>query len=207
MKKMLLMFMAAIIVAISMPAMAAGKLKITDQPAYQKIEPGLHKFIVKASQKEGTEYQWQVKEPDKKWRNFDEKLTSKTSCLWFTVTSDMDRWKFRCKVSNDDEKVVSDAFKIRVIKKLKFTSTPSDMDVKAGKLKKMKVKTNQSGVSYQWQVKEPGKEWRNFTEKQTAKKRVLWFTIENKMDQWKFRCVAKKGKQSITSKAFQITVE
>ena len=214
--------------ATATPTPKPVSLKITSQPSDQTVEADkLHKFIVEVSKSSGNSYQWQVKESsDSSWRDFTEKKTAKTKQLYFTVTSNMDGWQFRCIVKNGSASVTSDAFTVRIKGKakaaatptpkpaakssaLKITSQPSDMTIKAGELYKFIVEVNkEDGASYQWQVKESsGSSWRDFTEKKTAKKKQLYFTVTEDMHNWQFRCVVKNGGDSVTSDAFTVKIK
>ena len=92
---------------------------------------------------------------------------------------------------------------------LKITSQPSDQTVEADKLHKFIVEVNKpDGASYQWQVKEDASsDWRDFTEKKTAKTKQLWFTVTENMHGWQFRCIVKNGSASVTSDAFTVRIK
>ena len=123
----------------------------------------------------------------------------------------MHNWQFRCVVKNGGDSVTSDAFTVKIKGKssgstLAVISQPSDQTVKADELHKFIVEVNKAdGAVYQWQVKESsGSSWRDFTEKKTAKKQQLYFTVTSKMNGWQFRCVVKNGGESVTSDPFTV---
>ena len=92
---------------------------------------------------------------------------------------------------------------------LKITSQPSDQTVEADKLHKFIVEVNKpDGASYQWQVKEDASsDWRDFTEKKTAKTKQLWFTVTENMHGWQFRCTVKNGGDEVISTPFTVWIE
>ena len=191
----------------------------------------LYKFIVEADPADGSSYQWQVKEnASSAWRDFTEKKTALTKQLWFTVTSAMHGWQFRCVVKNGNGTVISDPFTVWIEGKAvtptatpKPTATPtpkpassffvteepSDQTVEADKLHKFIVEVNKpDGASYQWQVKEDASsDWRDFTEKKTAKTKQLWFTVTENMHGWQFRCTVKNGGDEVISTPFTVWIE
>ena len=91
---------------------------------------------------------------------------------------------------------------------LKILSQPVSVTVTADTLNKFPVTVNKpDGASYQWQVKESASSaWRNFTEKKTALTSQLYFTVTAAMNGWQFRCIVKNGTETVTSKAFTVTV-
>ena len=199
------------------------ELLITSQPSDQTVEADkLHKFIVEVNMESGSTYQWQVKESaSSDWRDFTEKKTAKTKQLYFTVTKAMHLWQFRCIVKNGTETAVSDPFTVSIEgmsaeptatpapNGLTVTSQPSDQTVEADKLHKFIVEVNKpDGASYQWQVKEDASsDWRDFTEKKTAKTKQLWFTVTENMHGWQFRCTVKNGGDEVISTPFTVWIE
>ena len=190
---------------------SSTNLAVTTQPVGATVDPDtLTAFTVEVNKPDGASYQWQVSEDNgKTWRDFTEKQTAKTKKLNFTITAAMNNWQLRCVVKNGSETVTSSAVMIKVNLPLVFTEYPSgDATVEAGEMAKWIAHTDpEDGTSYQWQVSEDnGNTWRDFTEKQTAKTYRLWFTVTEAMHNWQFRCVATNGENTITGKAFRLTV-
>ena len=96
------------------PTAAPSAIRILSQPSDMTIAPDqLYKFIVEADPADGSSYQWQVKEnASSAWRDFTEKKTALTKQLWFTVTSAMHGWQFRCVVKNGADSVISAPFTV-----------------------------------------------------------------------------------------------
>ena len=189
----------------------ADPLAITAQPKSVTVAADtLTKFTVETNRLD-TSYQWQVSEDGgATWRDFTEKKTALTANLNFTITSDMDAWKLRCKTSADGKEVTSDVVSIEIQgNTMQFTSQPKSQTVTADELHAFAVETNiYAGTTYQWQVStDGGKTFANFDSKKTAKTKKLNFTVTADMDGWMFRCIATNGTRTATSTPFKITIK
>ena len=67
--------------------------------------------------------------------------------------------------------------------------------------------TPEDGTSYQWQVKESASaSWRDFSEKKTSLKKMLWFTVTEAMHGWQFRCRVTNGGETVYSTPFTVSI-
>lgn len=191
-----------------------SKLKITSQPSSTTVEANkLHMFTVSSNQA-GATYRWQVKEGSgKSWRYFSEKWTARTATLHFTVTADMNGWKFRCQVTKGSQTATSKAFTVKVAggaKKsgtLKVTKQPTNEVVKAGKTAYFIAKANKA-AEYQWQYKKAGKgRWKRVIGYSTAAAPMFKFKTKAKFNGWKYRCRIISGSDVVYTKTVKLTLK
>ncbi|MBQ6360020.1 MAG: CHAP domain-containing protein [Lachnospiraceae bacterium] len=183
-------------------------LKILSQPSSITVEGNkLHLFSVTTNALNAT-YRWQVKEGSgKKWRFFSEKWTARTANLHFTVTPEMNGWKFRCKVTKDGDSVKSKSFTVKVAGALSITKQPSNTTASAGKKAVFKVKTNKA-AQYQWQYKKTGsKKWKKIKSTGTAKSPNLKIKATVKKNGYKYRCKITSGNTVVYSKTVSLKVK
>lgn len=92
--------------------------------------------------------------------------------------------------------------------RIRIISEPSDMTIDPDRLYQFIVEVSpESGISYQWQVKESASAvWRNFSEKKTSLKKMLWFTVTEAMHGWQFRCRVTNGGETVYSTSFTVSI-
>ena len=187
---------------------------ISGQPADVTAEEGSNvKFTVTASG-EGLKYQWQTsKDGGKSWVNSGMTGYS-TSTLTVNAILDRNGYKFRCIVTDKNNKTATSNVATLTVKKPatptgpSISGQPADVTAEEGSTVKFTVTASGEGLKYQWQTsKDSGKTWVNsgMTGYSTSTLTVNAIIDRNG---YKFRCVVTdKNNKTVTSNAATLTVK
>lgn len=174
----------------------AAKLSITSQPAsVTALNGDLVTFKVKATGDKLT-YQWQLSD-DKgaTWRN-----SANRTDTYCTTLADYNNTRYvRCIVTDKYGIFVKSNAAYMKISSLKITSQPVSVTAKAGDQASFQVTAQGPGtLTYQWQLSDDGKTWRNSSVKTAS----YATTLTEKNDGRSLRClVTDKYGNTVTSKA------
>ena len=135
---------------------------IKTQPVSANLPAGkTAKFTVKATGT-GLKYQWQYRTSSKgSWKNTTA-TGYKTATLSVAVTAARNNYQYRCKVTDQESRVVySNAATLKVVT-LKVIAQPANKYLPAGKTAKFTVKVSGTGLKYQWQYRTSSSgSWKN----------------------------------------------
>ncbi len=193
-------------IVVASSAVSNAKPKISSSPSAQTAAKGsTAKFTVKATGK-NLKYQWYYRTSSSgSWK----KATatgSKTATLKVSATAKRSGYEYRCKVSNGSGHVYSKAAKLTVVSSLKITSQPASKTVKQGNTTKFTVKTNCTGLSYQWYYRTSSSgSWKKATGTGN-KTATLKLTATAKRDGYQYRCKISNGSKTVYTKAVTLTV-
>ncbi len=186
-----------------------SELKITTQPKAVSVSAGEKATFKVAATGNGLTYQWQYKNPKMSAFANTNLAGNKTDTLSFTPSAAYDGIQFRCVVTDRNGKsVTSSAALLTVQSELKITTQPKAASVAAGQKVTFKVAATGSGLTYQWQYKNPKMSSFANTGLAGNKTDTLSFTPSAAYDGIQFRCVVtdRNGK-SVTSSTALLTVQ
>lgn len=179
-------------------------LSISKNPSTVDIVSGGTASFSVSARGAGLHYQWEVKEPGGSWRN-STSYGCYSSTLRVSGWTDYHGYHFRCKVMDGGgNSVYSNAASLHV---LGITRNPSNKTVRAGQSASFTVGATGSGLKYQWQVKPPGRSWRNSTSS-GSHGRTLRVSGKAAYNGYHFRCKIRDRKgHTIYSKAASLHVK
>lgn len=136
--------------------------KITTQPKnFTGKEGDKASFYVKATGS-GLKYQWQLSDDEgRTWRN----SSVKTADYATTLTNANDGRYVRCIVTDQSGNSAASNSASMNISIVKITKNPVDCIVSMGGQVKFDVSASGEGLTYQWQLSDDGKNWRNSSTK------------------------------------------
>ena len=183
-------------------------LQITGQPANQTVEVGSNaKFSVNASGI-GLQYQWQYRATSASgWTNTTA-TGAKTATLTIPATASRNGYQYQCVITDQTgTSVTSSTATLTVRVPLQITQQPANRTVEIGENANFTVKTDGSGLKYQWQYRASSTgNWTNTTATgaQTATLTIPGTTSRNG---YQYRCtVSDQSGTSMTSAAATLTV-
>ena len=180
--------------------------EIVSDPADITAEKGeTVKFTVKATG-DGLTYRWQYKLPGGSW-NDTTTSSGKTDTLLVEAATHRNNYQYRCLVTDKyGYTVASEAARLLVVERAKITADPTDVIARKGQLVTFAVAATGDGVTYCWQYKQPGRDWKN-TSVSTSKTDTLLITADAYRDGYQYRCVVTdKYGNEVTTKAATLTV-
>ncbi len=181
---------------------------ITGQPTGQTAEEGKKATFKVTASGTGLSYQWQVsKDSGATWKNCTS--SGNTSATFsFTTKSSYTGWRYRCKVSNANGSVYTQAALLTVTPIMPaVTKQPADVKVAPGEKASFAVTATGSGtLLYQWQVsKDGGSTWKNCIST-GYNTRTLSFTAKTSFGGWRYRCIVSNERGTVSSEAAVLTV-
>ena len=169
---------------------------ITKQPVDATVEAGkTAKFTVAANGSGTLTYQWQTKAPNStNWKN-STSTAAKKATFSLTVKMAHNGYQFRCIITDGNGKTVTSAAATVTVEEPgpSITTQPSDANVSIGTVAKFTVAATGTGtLTYQWQTKAPGAEWKN-SSSVTSTKTTFTITAKEALNGYQFRCVVTDG--------------
>ena len=185
---------------------AASSLKITANPENVTTTPdGKASFTVEATG-EGLSYQWQYKAPGYGW--------TKNSCITATFTVSApglwrDGYQYRCIVTDASGNIATSGAATLTVEEEtaapEILSQPEDVTTTADGKAVFTVEADGNDLSYQWQFKAPGYDWKSNTCTSAT------FTISAPgawRDGYRYRCIVTDADgNELISDAATLTVE
>ena len=187
-----------------------GKPAITKQPVNMTAAAGAKaKYSVTATGG-ALSYQWQFRASSSgSWTNITNTAYSgvKTPTLTVPATAGRNGYEYRCKISNSEGTVYSNAARLTVVTKPEITKQPASVTVAAGSTAKFSVTATGGGLSYQWQVKS-GDSWVavNNPYIEGAKTATLLVPATEARNGNQYRCQVKNLAGTVYSNAAKLTV-
>ena len=179
---------------------------VSSQPVNCNVESGKTAIFNVKAEGTGLTYQWQVKFPGRSWVNA-EAASAKTATYTFTANEAHNGMAVRCVVKDaKGNTVTSNEASCSVETAAKITGQPGNCSVESGKTASFSVKAEGTGLTYQWQVKFPGRSWAN-AGAASAKTATYTFTANEAHNGMAVRCVVKDAKgNTVTSNEAKICV-
>ena len=180
-------------------------LEIIEQPS--DIEATVGETVVFHVEADGNNptYQWQWSSNGTTWKN----CTSggcKTDTFSFVMKATLSGRKYRCKVTDETQELMSRAATITLTdNSLRILTNPSDIQAAAGETVVFHVETNKSDVTYQWQWRTDGTAWKNCTSG-GYNTDTFSFKMKASLSGRQYRCVVTCGTETLTSTAGLITL-
>ncbi|MBR5658615.1 MAG: hypothetical protein IKX10_04385 [Lachnospiraceae bacterium] len=181
---------------------------VTKQPADAYAPAGsTAKFTVTASGKANLTYQWQSrKDSNSAWSNSGQS-GAKTQTLSVAVLEGLNRWQFRCVVTDGNgNKTYSDPAVL--LTKFGIIHQPMDKKARAGTQGYFTISAVGKGtLKYQWQSrKNSSSAWSN-SGQTGAKTSQLCVSVIGGLNGWQFRCIVTDASgKSVTSNVATLTV-
>ncbi len=159
------------------------------------------KFSVKADGEKLT-YRWYVK---KKGENGWTRISGATGeVLSFTAGKSMNGSLYRCEVSAEGGRTVTDAAKLTVVSTPRIVTQPLSVCVREGKTVTFRVKAVGGSLKYQWYCQKPEDgRWKEVTNATQASFTVTAKTARNGN---KYKCLVSNKAGSVWSKPVKLTV-
>ena len=186
---------------ITMPAYLKLKEagKITLQPENITLKAGeTAYFHVKASGEE-VSYQWQYSLNGSYWGNCTG-AGNNTDTFGFVMQKKFAGRQYRCVVTSDGEKLISDAATVSLKASAQITEQPENSYVKAGERASFHVAAEGSKVSYQWQYSLNGSYWSNCSGA-GYNTDTFGFVMQEKYAGRQYRCIVTADGEKLTSDA------
>ena len=179
---------------------------ITSQPA--SVTAGLGGsavFRVAATGGELT-YQWEYKTPSMTvWKDATSS-GNKTARLTVSATATRNGYSYRCRISNDNGTVYSDAATLTVTNELMITAQPESVSAKVGEKVTFSVEATGVGLSYRWQYSSDGAQSWKGCSMSGYKTAVLTVPVTEARDGWRFRCIISTDTDTVTSETAALSV-
>lgn len=162
-------------------------------------------FRVKA-EGSGLSYRWEALRPGTSDWVKSGAAGSDTNTLQLTATPEIDGYKYRCAVSNDLGTVYSYSASITVRSKPVIVTAPNSVTVNEGKAVSFSVEATGGGLSYQWQMQQPGSAFWTDSKVNSAKTAALKLNASASLDGCKFRCAVTNSAGTTYSRVVTLTV-
>ena len=195
---------------LTVSSAATAKPAITKQPAATTANVGDMVTLSAKASGGGLSYQWQ-KSADGGMTWSDCSSTGHNLANFsFKATEVLNGWRYRCVVTNSMGSVTSAAAKLTVTSsataKPAITKQPSAKTANVGEMVTLSVKATGGGLTYQWQKSaDGGVTWSDCAS--TGHDLANFsFKATEVLNGWRYRCVVKNSKGSVTSAAAKLTV-
>ena len=178
---------------VSDPATLSIKLAITEHPQNITANAGeTAKFTIKATGKATLTYQWQSrKDENSVWANSGRE-GAKTATLSVKVTAGLNKWQFRCIVTDGKGNTLTSNAATLSVKSapLAITKQPVGTTAAVGKTAAFTITAVGTGkVSYQWQSRRNSSSaWSNSGQSGAQTDTLLVSTTAG-LNGWQFRCI------------------
>ena len=185
---------------------SSGKPTITTQPSNKSAAPGATvTFTVAASN--ATSYQWQFRPSSADGWSNSSASSAKTASFTVTAESYRNGYQYRCKVSNANGTVYSNAATLTVTSdgKPTITTQPSNKSAAIGATVTFTVAAS-GATSYQWQFRPSSADgWSNCSAA-SAKTASFTVTAESYRNGYQYRCKVSNANGSVYSNAATLFV-
>ncbi|MBQ3481849.1 MAG: leucine-rich repeat protein [Oscillospiraceae bacterium] len=192
--------------AATLTVTGGAKPTITTQPSNKSAAAGTTaKFTVAATG--ATSYQWQYRTSSSGSWNDSAATGAKTATLSISAETHRNGYQYRCKVSNANGTVTSNAATLTVTggSKPTITTQPTNKSAAAGTTAKFTVAAT-GATSYQWQYRASSTDSWNDSSATGAKTATLSITAEMHRNGYQYRCKVSNANGSVTSNAATLTV-
>jgi uncharacterized repeat protein (TIGR02543 family) len=181
----------------------APALAIVSQPEDVTWEVGKTASFAVSATGENLTYQWQVKQVGKNDFSNSGAASAKTANYMFTMQSGHKGMQVRCVVTDANGASVTSEIATCVERQvLAIVSQPENVMWKAGTTASFEVEAVGEGLTYQWQVKQVGKNDFSNSGSASAKTANYTFTMQNGHKGMQVRCVVTDASgASVTSEA------
>ena len=181
----------------------APALAIVSQPEDVTWEVGKTASFAVSATGENLSYQWQVKQVGKNDFSNSGAASAKTANYMFTMQSGHKGMQVRCVVTDANGASVTSEIATCVERQvLAIVSQPENVMWKAGTTASFEVEAVGEGLTYQWQVKQVGKNDFSNSGSASAKTANYTFTMQNGHKGMQVRCVVTDASgASVTSEA------
>ncbi len=196
---------------------AGPVIEITSQPQdAQTVGANKVSFTVKASGND-LSYQWQYLKPGGSWKNCSSATqgynTDTLTVAGISGSTNRNGYQYRCVITSGIENLASDAATLTVTvpaPTVEITVQPKDARAEGENKVSFTVKASGSDLSYQWQYKKPGGNWKNCSSAtqgyNTDTLTVAGISGATNRNGYQYRCVVSSGSEMETSKAATLTV-
>ena len=152
------------IVLFNFERVSAAALSIIGQPKSVAVELGKTAVFSVKAEGTGLTYEWQARDPkDTKWYT----MSSKTSTYSTELSQSSNGRQVRCIVRDAaGNEVTSEIATMKMAAELKITEQPKNVAVGLGKTAVFSVKAEGTGLTYEWQARDP--------------KDTKWYTMSSK---------------------------